>query len=461
MALELRPYQVRGVAQIRAAYAAGHRRVLYQAPTGSGKTVLFAFVVSNAVARGNRVLILAHRVELVDQVAATLEQAGVLYGTIAAGYPERPLSRVQIASIATLAQRLDRYTGAFDFVVIDECHHAVARSWSRVAAAMPSAKLLGVTATPARLDGRGLGSMFDTMVVGPSVAELITLGFLSKYRVHIPAKRVDLSRIRTRAGDYALDELANVMADERLTSDAIADYARICPRVPTVAFCVDIRHSMAVAARFQQQGFRAAHVDGNTPRQERRRLIAALGSGELDVITNCGLFSEGVDVPAIGAAIMLRPTQSLAVFLQQIGRALRPAPGKERALILDHAGNVLRHGLPDEPRAWSLQGTRQPARAPDRASAFARCGACGALNVAGAAACSACGAPMQAPAKAPALIPTDRRPNLAGMSYHEALDWAGESVPRLKLIASVRGYKPGWIWLRVRELREKKKRAAA
>jgi superfamily II DNA or RNA helicase len=405
------------------------------------------------------VLIVVHRQELLDQVAATLEQAGVLYGMIAAGCPERPLSRVQVASIASLANRLDRYRNTFGLVVIDEAHHAVARTWRRVIGAMSSAKVLGVTATPARADGRGLASMFDAIVIGPGVGELIEPGYLSQYRVYVPRKkRVDLSRIRTRAGDYAVDQLAKVMLDERLTDDAIADYARICPGTPAVAFCVDVAHSIAVAKRFQQRGFRAAHVDGNTPREDRRRLIRALGAGELDVLTNCGLISEGVDVPAIGAAILLRPTQSLALYLQQVGRALRPVPGKERALILDHAGNVLQHGLPCEPRAWSLHGARTAPRV-DRAATLTRCTSCGALNVAGAGVCSACGTVLRvrrAAPTSPSYPRSTQPPDLAKMSYREALAWAGDSYGRLRQIAAARGYKSSWIWFQVREARSKR-----
>jgi superfamily II DNA or RNA helicase len=195
-------------------------------------------------------------------------------------------------------------------------------------------------------------------------------------------------------------------------------------------------------------------VDGNT-RDERRRSIAALSRGELDVITNCGLISEGVDVPAIGAAILLRPTQSLALYLQLVGRALRPAPGK-RALILDHAGNVIRHGLPDDARTWSLQGAK-PDRADKRAAAFRRCPHCGALNLAGAAHCVECGVVSRAP-KAPAVAAP---PDLAAASYREALEWAGSSISRLKLVAAARVYKPGWVWARMTELRERRKGAAA
>lgn len=458
--IELRPYQERGVSEIRASYEAGCRRVLHVSPTGSGKTIQFIFIVTNAVARGNRVLILVHRQELIDQVAAALEHENIMYGVIAGGYQERPLSKVQIASVAALSQRLYRYADGFDLVIVDEAHHAIARSYRRVIDAMPKAKVLGVTATPQRADGRGLGSVFDHMVLGPDVAELIDAGYLSKYRVFVPAQSVNLSKVKLRAGDYALEELAAVMGAERLTDDVIGDYARICARAPAVAFCCDVGHSMAVARRFQQQGFRAAHVDGGTERGERRRLIAGLGNGQLDVLTNCGIVAEGLDVPAIGAAILLRPTRSLALHLQQIGRALRPAPGKDRALILDFAGNVPTLGFPDEPRAWSLVGSKVSSTA-GRALTSCRCPECGTLNPMGTAQCDACGTRLQQvppPAAPPRVVSHGA---LATMPYRTALEWAGSSIGRLKMVAAARGYKPGWVWMQARALREGKRGTAA
>jgi DNA repair protein RadD len=197
--IELRPYQERGVSEIRAALLAGCRHVLYVAPTGSGKTVLFLFIVTNALARGNRVLIIVHRQELIDQVTAALDAAGVMFGVIAGGYQERPLSKVQVASVAALSHRLYRYADAFDLVIVDEAHHAIARSYRRVIEAMPKAKVLGVTATPQRGDGRGLAPVFDHMVLGPDAAELIEAGHLSRFRVFVPEKFVNLSKVRIRA----------------------------------------------------------------------------------------------------------------------------------------------------------------------------------------------------------------------------------------------------------------------
>jgi DNA repair protein RadD len=365
----LRPYQVESVERIRESYGSGARRVAFQLPTGAGKTVCFAYILAGAVKRGRRVLILTHRQEITDQVETALKLAGVPYGIIAAGYPEDPDAPAQIASVATLARprRLKRWQDKFSLVVVDEAHHAIAGSWARVLASQPRAQVLGVTATPERLDGRGLREQFDDIVVGPSTASLIAWGWLSQFVAYEPTAAPDLSRASIRGGDYAIEDIRQVM-NGVVIGAAVEEYKRICPGVPTVIFCVDVQHSKDVAQRFIDAGIKAAHVDGETPSEERRAAIAALGSGDLQVVTNCGLISEGVDVPNIGAAILLRPTASLALYLQMVGRALRPAPRKDRAVILDFSGNIARHGLPDAPREWCLDSKLRRQR--DRARAF-------------------------------------------------------------------------------------------
>ena len=372
----LRPYQEADLARIRAAYASGRRRVLYAAPTGSGKTRIFSTVVAGAAARGNRVTILGHRDEIVRQICDALTELGVAHGIIAAGYPELPEMPVQVASVATLVRRLHRLDPVPDLCVVDEAHHAAARTWGRIIEAVPEAKILGVTATPQRLDGKGLSDIFDTLIIGPSVEALIEQGHLSPFTTYAPAREVDLSKVRTRAGDFAVDELAETMSEGVIITAAVDEYVRLCPGVPAIAFCVDIAHSELVAAAFAARGFRAAHVDGTTPAAERRTLIAALGTGEIQVLCNCGLISEGLDVPVVTAAILLRPTKSLALHLQQVGRALRPAPGKIKALILDHAANTYRFGPADLERAWSLEGKAGKGEA---LPPLQRCSGCGAI----------------------------------------------------------------------------------
>ncbi len=269
-------------------------------------------------------LILAHRQEIIAQIEVALKLAGVEYGLIAPVQPETE-APAQIASIATIARRLKRWRQSFDFIVVDEAHHAVAGSWAAVLASQPRARILGVTATPERLDGRGLGEIFDAMVAGPSTAELIAGDFLCPPAVYEPIAAPDLSGARILAGAFAIEDLRATMSGVVIGA-AVTEYKRLCPRVPAVAFCVDVAHRKAVAESFRASGIKAMHVDGETPAAERRAAIAALGSGELDVLCNCSLFGEGVDVPNIGAAILLRPTASLALCLQQVGRPFEMEP---------------------------------------------------------------------------------------------------------------------------------------
>ncbi|MDB5596247.1 MAG: type restriction protein res subunit [Hyphomicrobiales bacterium] len=459
--IELRPYQAAGVAEIRAHFSAGRRRVVYVLPTGGGKTICFSFVAASVVDRAKSVLLLGHRDEIVRQISGALSALGVEHGVIAAGHPLRP-GPVQVASVATLARRLGPDLPKFDLVVIDEAHHAVAGIWRKIQAALPDAFVLGVTATPERLDGRGLASTFDAMVQGPTVTELTAGGFLSPFRLYAPAEPVDLSAVKAKAGDFEAGQLARAMSRPVIIGSAVDGWERICLGVPTVAFCVDRAHSQLVAERFRARGHRAVHIDGETPPTQRRAAIEALRTGDIDVLCNCGLISEGVDVPAIGAALLLRPTQSLAMYLQQVGRALRVSPGKERAHILDFAGNVWRHGAPDAPRAWSLDSKRRKAPATAPQSNFRRCQACSALSQRRSRGCTACGAEI---AMTPAeraeieaeLVAAERlriMDEVRGLPYSAQLAWAGADEHRLRIIASVRGYKPGWAWHRLQELAE-------
>ena len=441
---------------MRKAYGAGASRICYQLPTGGGKTIVFAFVVASAVQRGRRVLILGHRQEITEQISAALTVVDVSHGIIAPGYPPTTWP-VQVASVLTIARRLNPTDQLFDLIVIDECHHATAASWRAILAAYPDAKVLGVTATPARLDGKGLAGIFDRLIVGPDVATLTRAGFLVPATVFTPLRLPNLSHIASRAGDYALDQLSATMSDRALIARAVADYKQRCAGVPAVAFGVDRQHSEKIAEAFRDAGFRSAHIDGETSKDTRKRLIAALGTGELDVLSNCGLISEGVDVPAIGAAILLRPTQSLALYLQQVGRTLRPAPRKDRAIILDHAGNCLRHGLPDLPRQWSLKASKSRQKTLHN---LVRCMACGAVSMPGPF-CSNCSAPPRpsTPELLEVWLELTATTPLAGelrrMTYADVVTWA-DTPMRVRIAAMVRGFKKGWTWHRLRELEERR-----
>jgi len=323
-----------------------------------GKTVVFSAITHGAVERGRRVLILVHRRELITQASSKLAGAGVPHGIIAAGFPasDQP---VQVASVQSLARRLSSITWSPDLVVLDEAHHAVAGTWSSVLGHWPEAYRLGVTATPVRQDGRGLGSVFDRLVLGPSVADLISHGFLAPSRVYAPPPIADLSGLKTRAGDYRPEQAAEAMDRPTVTGDAIGHYQRLCNHKRAIAFCCSTQHADSVNTAFNRQGVPAATLLGTTPPEQRDRVVRQFAAGTIRVLVTVDVVSEGFDCPAAEAAILLRPTQSLGLYLQQVGRVLRPAPGKQAALILDHVGNVHRHGFPDDHREWSLDDARR------------------------------------------------------------------------------------------------------
>ena len=389
MAITLRPYQDAIIQKARANFVMGRRSQLLVLPTGGGKTVCFSYMAGRAVEKGLRVWILAHRVELLDQISRTLREFAVPHGVIAPGYIADRRKPVQVASVFTLARRLERYDPP-DLIIVDEAHHAISAStWGKVITAFPAAKLLGVTATPIRLSGEGLGDLFETMVQGPTMRELIDLGALSPYRLFAPAG-VDLTGVHTRMGDFVRGEIEAAMDKPSITGDAVAHYRKLAPGRRAVAFCVSVEHAVHVAEQFRAAGISAQAIDGGMDRTLRASVLSEFSAGRIQVLASCDLISEGFDVPAIEAAILLRPTQSLGLYLQQVGRALRTFPGKTEAVILDHAGNVKRHGLPDEERAWSLDGTAKKKSAQKSEVPVKTCGSCFATVHAAATHCS-CG----------------------------------------------------------------------
>lgn len=453
--IELRGYQSDAIERVREALRNGCRAPLLVAPTGAGKTIMFSYVAAGAASKGKRVLILAHRRELISQASRKLYDAGVEHGIIAPGHtPTRDL--VQVASVQTLGRRLgDPRHHAPDLIVIDESHHAVAGQWSTVVAAYPDARLLGVTASPERMDGRGLGreagGPFDAMVMGPSVAQLIGGGFLVPSRVFAPADGgPDLAGVRTKGGDFDTASLAAAMDRPGLTGDAAAHYARLAPGLPAVAFCTNVAHAEHTAEQFRAAGWRAVAASGKTPIAERDAAIAGLATGAVQVLCAADLVSEGLDIPAISVVIMLRPTQSLGLYIQQVGRGQRPADGKSHLTILDHAGNVLRHGMPEADREWTLEGRkkRQKADVP----AVRQCPSCYAVHNIGPK-CPECGHSYAAASEPKKIevregelqeVDAARLDHLKKAKLHDLLKDA-RSEAELREIAKARGYRPNWV----------------
>lgn len=357
--ISLRPYQTEAVAAINAAFRSGHRRVLFVLPTGGGKTVVFTYIASRIAAANLRLLILVHRDELITQVSEALMRWGVYHGIIAGGRKGN-VAPVQVCSVFTLARRLAGKHGEQlrdwlnpALIIVDEAHHAVAGSWATVAAAFPRSRQLGVTATPIRLDGKGLAAQFDYLVAGSKVSELIAGGHLVPAEVYAPPT-VDLSGVHTRMGDFDRKQLGAAMDKPKIYGSAVEHYQKYGKGMPGVAFCVNVAHAERAAEEYRRAGIPSVSVDGKLDTMERRRRVQGLADGSVKVLTSCDLISEGFDCPAIGVAILLRPTQSESLYLQQVGRALRPYAGKSHAIILDHVGNCMRHGLPTEDREWTL-----------------------------------------------------------------------------------------------------------
>lgn len=386
--ITLRPYQQKIIDETRNAFLT-HKSVLIQSPTGSGKTATTAEMLRRASLKGKKSWFIVHRTELVKQSAIAFHNAGINVGIIASGFPEAKKMPVQVCSIQTLARRHEKLPKP-DFICWDEAHHISASSYEKIYSAYKDQYHIGLTATPYRTDGSGLDKFFSYMVRGPEVSWLIDNGFLSKYRLFSPST-IKTYGLHTKMGDFIKSELSVVADKPSITGDAIKHYNKLCPGKRAIVFCVSVEHSKNVTAQFIASGIQAEHVDGETDKILRDMAMKRFQSGETKVLVNVELFGEGVDVPCIEAVLLLRPTMSLGLYLQQVGRGLRAFPGKGNAYILDHAGNVMRHGLPDDTREWSLKGIDKTKKQSEKSPSVRICPSCFSAQKSGELKCKFCG----------------------------------------------------------------------
>lgn len=365
----LRPYQVAARDKLRKALKT-HRATALVLPTGAGKTTVAADIIERCIAKDdspNRVLFLAHRTTLVEQCSTRLDENGLTRnGIIMGNHPRRrPLAPIQVASIQTLARRplLDPPP---TLIIVDECHRSLSPSYVALLEQYPDAYIIGLTATPWRLDGRGLGRMYQKLIVGVTYGQLIAEGYLVGIRCFCPWVP-DLRGLRLVAGDYDLGVVAEQANQRHRLDQIVTHWLSLADNQPTIAFAINVAHSKLLTAAFLEAGVSAEHIDGTTKNAERAAVNDRLLSGATKVVSNCGVWTEGWDSPPVRVGIMARPTMSLALFMQCAGRILRPYAGKDSALWLDFAGGVVDHGWPTLDRRWSLadrEEVRNAAAAP-------------------------------------------------------------------------------------------------
>jgi len=380
MTIQLRPYQADLKRDIYDAWQRGARNVLAVSGTGSGKTVVLADIIREHDCAS---VVVAHRHELVSQLSIALARDGVRHRIVGQQAVIRNCAslhlseigrsyydanaRVAVAGVDTLIRMdgTDPWFSRVGLFVCDESHHNLraavdgGNKWGTAAAMFPNAKGLGVTATPMRADGRGLGrhadGIFDEMVQAPGMREIIRMGYLTDYRVYAPPSDIDLSGVGLSAsGDYSPDPLRKAVHKSHVVGDVVQHYLRVTPGKLGITFAVDVEAASEIAAAFRAAGVPSEVVSAKTPDTVRYAIMRRFAAGEIKQVVNVDLFGEGVDIPAVEVVSMVRPTQSLGLYIQQFGRALRLKEGKDYAVVLDHVGNVARHGLPDAPRTWTL-----------------------------------------------------------------------------------------------------------
>ena len=345
--------------------------VMLQMPTGTGKTRLFSSIVNDIVACRMRdcvmpnVLLMVHRKELVNQIAETLAAYGLNYGIIQSGTREDRSSRIQIASVQTLVRRLDKWGKVlFDFIIIDEAHHTPSPTYMKILDTFSSAKLLGVTATPHRLDYWGFAHIFDKLIVSPDPMEFIKSGFLSNYDYYsVPPECPivdEINAIPIEKGDFAEDSLIRLLDCGSIRSQVVDSYMKYGCGKKAIVYTINKAHNKHLCEEYQKRGINAVTIDCDTPQSERKQLLNEFKKGKIQIICNVNILSEGFDCPDVEVVQITRPTYSLSMYLQQVGRGLRVSPGKDESVFIDNVGSYLRFGLPSEHRSWEKYFDRRP-----------------------------------------------------------------------------------------------------
>ena len=338
--MKLRDYQEELVDGIKRSISAGNHSIIVQSPPRSGKTVVMAHIAKSATDKNNKVLFFSHRKEINEQVYKTFENNEV------------NMDLVTIGGVQSLVRKLDKLDEP-TIILIDEAHHSKASSYKKIIDYFPNAYKLLFTGTPVRLDGSGFDDIADDLILGKSVKWLQEHGRIALFKYYAP-QLIDVSRLKKRAGEFTKQSVDDTMKTV-IYGDVIKHYEKLAKGKQAIVYTHSVEASENVSKAFNDAGYVSIAVSGKTPKEERETAMRAFRNGDLKIMVNCELFTEGIDLPNVDVCIMLRPTQSLSLYLQFAMRALNPREGKT-AIIIDHVGNVERFGLPNQDREWSLQG---------------------------------------------------------------------------------------------------------
>lgn len=445
--ITLRDYQQDLFDRVYGCFRRGIKNPLVVSATGSGKTSTFCYIASRAWQAGSDALILVHRRELVSQTSATLRRFGVPHGIIQPGITPDPSQLIQLGMVQTISRRTAKIKVP-KLIIVDEAHHAVSSMYRGIITAFPKSSVVGFTATPLRLDGKGLNGYFSEIVNGPSVQWLMDNGYLVKPKYFAPPTQVVLAGIKKRAGDYASDQLAAAMDRPTITGDAVTHYKKLCPGVRAVSFCCNIKHAEHVTEQFNEEGIPSGVIHGGMNNEDRKQIVKDLETGKILLMTSVDVVSEGFDLPSVEAAILLRPTTSLGLHLQCLGRILRPSEGKT-AYVLDHVGNLARHGLAEDEREWSLEGQDKKAKQSESLG-LKQCKQCFCLHKP-APTCPECGYVYPEPKARKLSVVEGNLEEFVRMPIKDAVS-ACTSRKDLQILAKAKGFKPGWVYYTAREL---------
>jgi len=429
--MKLRPYQEEILNKVRQSYKE-YKKPCIVSPCGSGKSILIAEIVKGATHKKNRVLFLVHRQELFDQIEETLRWWGA------------DMDYVKLGMVQTIVRRLTA-TQTPAIIITDENHHAPAASYRKIYDHFPDAMLIGFTATPCRLNGGGLGDVNDKLIIGPTVKELILWGNLAPYKYYAP-ETVDTSKLHIRAGEFKAEEVEELFQSKYIWGDVIKHYRKLSDGLQAICYCSSIKQSKEMTEAFQDEGINARHIDGDTPTEERKEVIQKFRDGTVTILCNVDLIGEGFDVPDCNTVILLRPTKSLGLFIQQSMRCMRFKPGK-LAIIIDHVGNVGRHGLPDQERVWTLE-FEKGSNKPKEIAPVKQCPQCYMTVYSNITECPECGYVFRKEAEEKKLIDSDLvEVKEGGFVVDTRTLEECKSIGDLYSYAKSHGYKPGYAYL--------------